>query len=1731
MFVGRGREYNKLELDQLLALLRIRFPHNLLENVRDGKSPAIASEHLGVPRVYVSEATMWEAITGHAMDSKRVPRSEWLLLLGIASTRSHGILQGDLGRLVRQDKRSVPKRTDTLVKKGYIVKRTTLIRGTKTSKMWLKYFAPPLPKGSELPFYPETMMEYSRQDMTESFDPVPWHTRWTGRDIDYFALASSIIFITKEWGVIRIHDLKAKLGVLGMRWQMKIVSKTCRFLNSRGAIHYVAARLDSRVFKDCIKFIRDPTPDDWSLYLATGKRSVKASRFGHSTTDQDDDEDNWHDTPHAMKIRLSACPPWSLGRPLHSSIAMMIQSVGDKGLSNPSIYALTLGTTFDRYLSSLTGQMSTPGIQPSHLGYLQLRSEHARAGKVASYLFFIPKPPVFDGGKDIALTYAFGQPPASLPLSPPIALTLTEICGFRLASQHSMRRQTQREASPSLLEVMNSAPDQLRRTRDRGCLQLTTLHSEREPGQGSGLIVTLRVPPEALLAVLKPTQSHPSCNLQFRGKRTFPRGQHGKPTDGSCVSEHEAVPNFHKQQYSPVNGQTGFFKKTSPGRVQWTLKSPKGSTPSSRPWKCQKCGKGWKNEVGLKYHLSKSQTSCNPFFGLSAQNSAPERQSGFLKARSLRRPRKYNVEASDGYDGTGVELDGPQFTTATLPPTNTHLAFSSQKTRPGNSLEAFTEEVPHSGMLLFSNRDILIPGEVGKSRRIAALGSPDAQLDHPALPRWHAIGIGAVDGKHQQAAVQAEDIPRLPQATPSSHVRLNYTDEASHAVPRLRSGTLQDMSLEGTENAPASAEAERIHNIILHKLQEQNGVLIGGSALCDSIADAWSMDFPDEVIPTEQDIQKALGEMRQSRSIVEHWHAFRDERGLFAKYQIIRIPELDASAPRFIRTIDRLMEARLRTSVRGEANSTVEKPIPRGRRLLAKGVAILDAPVYAAQLAMKRTAPTNYGSSQRRKRQKRLVQSMTGDNNHHLLSSDDTENAKFLPNNKDQICVDEAGTANTKPEFVSSAAASCADIQNLDPNLFLDYDQKSSHYAQASSLTKKTDPDGSQTLHFPGHSYHVSSAAQEGGTFEGVGVLIGEIEKRCTDRWTSNRLSVQDSDPYQRFLDRLAAHLAVELSWGACPPVSILRASSAHSMFIGFSAGPGIEFMDPASRISWPAEAQMNLETASTAFSRKDDEMSLSSSTDSAEVASCAEIKSSTSAAQQAGLLGNIGRLRTRAVCLASRSLTALPSQFEGKKSNSQTSASIRDTREVMAAFIAVRTLLGGTEKAVDWGLLLILFPDFTLAELRSFWAEARKKDGPQISKLTRLFQQKLLVALENDELPLIDFEDPLGYDWKRLINWTRRLSQQEFRIHSSRESLINSFRLEEVLGSSEDWREKYFHPLSSTLSRIESFTTEAGAIPIDEFRTRAGEPVNTSDVGVAMTWIKAFCITGEVVYSPGEIRNRFLSLPTIETTPSDAYRQAVTQLTQQRIICRIKKATSVGRPYRLNESYISVLAKMAQSSKFSEAATFKSQLDEHFRGGHGMSVPYTLSDGATMALTNLNAAGRIRLKPVGVPDIPFGFEPGNYESRKFPKSYYHFGLKVFPTRTYCFNEDIETLRAVAENEAPSKGPRGELPQWVDLFQKADRRRWSEFMGAFCFILATRGCMTLAGVCNALSPVIDEFEGQLIIDWGKMTGILVDATDSLGTNVGEWWWLAVPWLRQEPDPEGTGHQEEGEQTT
>ncbi|KAF7542761.1 hypothetical protein G7Z17_g11306 [Cylindrodendrum hubeiense] len=1792
--IGPDRNYNHLSLDDVLALSPP--PSSAVDEQDDTSSGKAKVQNMGGHvQVYASEETMWESLTGHAIDYKRVPRSEWLLLLGIASTTMHGILQGDLGRLVDQDKRSVPKRTDALLKKGYIAKRTTLVRGTKTSKMWLKLFAPPLPKDGDAIDEPRAEMNLSRQVLAANLDPVPWHIRWTGESVDYTALATTIQAVSKEWGVLRMQDLKSKLGVLGMRWQMKVLAKVCRFLNSRGVIQYVAAKLGDKVFKDCIKYGRDLNAEDWSIYLATGKRTTKPSRNPDLAAGEGTDGKSlFGQTTNASEV--SSTPPWSLDKPLPATITEMAHRLGDKGLSNPDIYGLTLGPSFSRYLSSMTSALATPNLQPSHLKHFQLRSEHTRVGKIASYRYFAqkgcspapdhserPKPlesPQKEGNDSThsspGSSYGFAPVSASALTAKPAA-TLSDLCTLGLAKRKPKGRPKKKQPAKSVNGLSPAAkqsdgvpqeplqetkpksqeddiPQQDSTPQEENVPQLETTPlaasiPEKSPDADT-LIVTLKVAPEALKSLIEqPASETPSQARRTRTPRKLPETVIESPittTVDTSISS-DIGPPAPKKRGRPRRG-------TQPTR-------PSEPAPDTRPWTCEKCGGSWKNDIGLKYHLEKSKTPCNPSFDASEPTPRRGRKPANLETKDPATPvpapletlqkdsavvsessLKDQDEDSEAGERTPVE---PQ--SRKRPMVTPGLSSRPSVSLTGGPLQVVPEWRRPSSISFDSPRKAtvsstngggaLVQSQDGQLRPV--LGLSDRPKSRSSTPKTARKKQPVKGGKSKaEEAVQAKTLEPTDEPDRES---ITSTAPSGKSVGRQAPSTVVDSLL------PKVTWNSRISAIVKDILEEQAGVFPGGRGLWHAITTRWGARFPRETLPTVKASQAALREMFKTKAAAEHWHAFRDNKGIFSKCQIIVLGTHDPFSAEAMSLVEMIKEAypQIYLPPPFTAPPGVEpvKEGRRGRRKLGDEVETLSAPVYVAQVAAKKAMDefeadsslppkrrkirvtdiaSSPGSPRKRTRvswagaeqQDYIPQPMWTGPSGFLLNQEPLETIQFLEPN---TYLHEETVRVYKRRRLSKDSVS----EYMDPRLVSDSEPVCMTFDKAISVLGSvgTWPYIS-TVDFETQdgSYTLKGWMPDAMWFSWA-AIVEEIEIRTATFSGLKRQPRTCAGQYQRFLDRLFACIDVERSWAQsfinAPP----NATGPHNIFVRFFSGRGSEIMLPQGPLTWPAECQLTPQS-SEALAQQDEVSEDSSSSDEEGPFDWPKYRKrllEPTRSYANGLhLGTRQDVRAKRVQLAARSLTSLPPGVGKSKSVKGSNAgrdAIEDPEKLLAAFIAVRVLLGGSDKAIDWGLLLKLFPAVELPHLRRFWLSARKEQGAYVAKLTQDFQEKFLVAYEKGELPEIDFDEPLECDWQAIIAWTLQLPRQEgVQLPSTRDLLNERFSSQEVPGPEEDWREKFFHPQSSVFARFEAATAMPAAFAVDKMQSGSSQIVKITDLDVTRSWIRSLCCTNETQYSVQQIKDKFSTLANGDSNRNNMLlKRAIDDLTRQRVICRSKKPPLGGRPYRLNESYLYVLGKLAQQAKYQEAAAFKAKLDTIFRRGETLRVPYTLNDGSVMALTNLNASERIRLVPVDVPHIPLGFEPGNYESRKYPKSYYHFSIEAVPTDMYQYDEDIEVLKTTVEAGPPTEGPQGELPQWIDFFGKRDPERWMHVLGAFCFIYATRGFMTIEGICSALKPTLEEFEAQMIIDWGKATGVLKDSEDGLGPMVGEWWWLAVAW--------------------
>ncbi|KAK3308872.1 uncharacterized protein B0T15DRAFT_411718 [Chaetomium strumarium] len=463
-----------------------------------------------------------------------------------------------------------------------------------------------------------------------------------------------------------------------------------------------------------------------------------------------------------------------------------------------------------------------------------------------------------------------------------------------------------------------------------------------------------------------------------------------------------------------------------------------------------------------------------------------------------------------------------------------------------------------------------------------------------------------------------------------------------------------------------------------------------------------------------------------------------------------------------------------------------------------------------------------------------------------------------------------------------------------------------------------------------------------------------------------------------------------------------------------------------------------------------------------------------------------------------------------------------------LAAFIVVTTLLGGVDRVVDWGLMMRLMPDQTLSQLRHYWGTLRKDRQSTIVSLTEKFRRAFLKAYENNEVPPIDFDNVLAYDWKYLIKWTTNLDMAERRtLPSTREALEESFTVSKFKHGNREWREAFYHPQRSSFNKFQDATSEPLAIAVDGIP----DPQQSSEMTVAMSWTRSLCVTPVEAYTAEAVLHKRNSLfpSRSKTEITELMIKGVDQLQRHGVISKSSSKWSNGRKWRFNTRVLDSLEKQAQQDKFAKAVQFKKELDQAFRAGEKKKrVTYLTSDGMIMALLNLQANGRVRIETTGQPNVPMGHEPGNYETRKYTKKYLHFRLDVVPTESYVYNEVVanhndhcsedtslaDFIARVKAARPPTKGPDGAVPVWCDVFGKVHTERWLKYLSAVLITLASRGSMRAPDVVKTLKPIIMLFEAEMIMEWAEELGLLKAQLEGCAPAVMEWWWMAIEAQRE-----------------
>ncbi|KAL4912473.1 hypothetical protein BDW62DRAFT_19246 [Aspergillus aurantiobrunneus] len=377
--VGQNREGNELTLEEAE---RRQLRTGDTDKKAQGSPPSKAES--SPISVFVSQERTWLAITGHGPDDTKVLPMEFALLSVIASRKFSGIAQPDLIKLSCQDKRSVPKRTDILQKKGYIEKRAIQMKSSRTSLCTLRKFLTPETLASKLP-----AADTSDADM-----------------IDFKLFTDKLFGVMREHKIIARNDLKNLLGFAD-QWRWRILSRALRKFERIGVLKRVRALSQyadtMKKYHPCVMLVREPSEKDIEMFHDFSKHIYSdMEQRGDAEFDDDAEAEDATAEPSGtedirtmereggVEVSGRVLPLWSPDRCLHNQLFEVVDRTGTRGSPNVDVIRACLGMLWRRPLeNTLTRLVECWQLsQPPHLRHLALVRDTALQRTITHYIHY-----------------------------------------------------------------------------------------------------------------------------------------------------------------------------------------------------------------------------------------------------------------------------------------------------------------------------------------------------------------------------------------------------------------------------------------------------------------------------------------------------------------------------------------------------------------------------------------------------------------------------------------------------------------------------------------------------------------------------------------------------------------------------------------------------------------------------------------------------------------------------------------------------------------------------------------------------------------------------------------------------------------------------------------------------------------------------------------------------------------------------------------------------------------------------------------------------------------------------------------------------------------------------------------------------------------------------------------------------------------------------------------------
>ena len=463
----------------------------------------------------------------------------------------------------------------------------------------------------------------------------------------------------------------------------------------------------------------------------------------------------------------------------------------------------------------------------------------------------------------------------------------------------------------------------------------------------------------------------------------------------------------------------------------------------------------------------------------------------------------------------------------------------------------------------------------------------------------------------------------------------------------------------------------------------------------------------------------------------------------------------------------------------------------------------------------------------------------------------------------------------------------------------------------------------------------------------------------------------------------------------------------------------------------------------------------------------------------------------------------------------------------ISVTIVVVRTLCGGLDKLIDWGLVNQLFPENPEGYVYGRWKTISNKYRRDVAALTENFQDRYPKAYLAGEIPDMDFDNVHDNDWPAVVDWALKTLEKptlketdELPATGSELAETMSLTFEEHRGL----RDLLGYNGNSTIPARENAQASipfAIPTPSDQQPFHLVPPPDDPLLTTAKSWALASILTPSSTFNSSAANAKLSALAPTKRASESLFDAALRALLVTKAIANQHSKKHVrsdisGRTYAPSKAFWDALdeRRTVKAHLLKQAARYKRQvLDAAFASGEKSVVfdAQGVEDGDMVCVLNMLAHGRMKLG-IGddVPRRRYGLEDRGYETRKLDKSRLWFSVLIEATDTYVSGNPIKemTLPLPMPEDGDEKA---NLPIWVDINGALQRKIWELVVGAVVGLVSTRPGIRADEVQKTLTPALTLWEVETVLKWLQGRGCIAVSGGGMGMGweTKEWWWLVL----------------------